>query len=97
MASGQTYATWATTLCGLQKTVKFSVKSEQNSHLNYVNEQICGIIIKETAHADVCHQCLLDPAASLENVLKMAQTYIRTLETEKVLKGDNKTKDVSIV
>jgi len=59
-----------------------------------LDEQIRDVIIKNTPHADARRQCLLDPNASLEDVLKKAQTYIKTLETDQVLKGDQLVHDV---
>jgi len=47
-------------------------------------------MIKETPDADVRRrQCLIDPDASFEDVLKKAETYVKTLRTDQLLKGES--------
>ena len=88
--AGQSYADWAAELHGLAQGCAFSCKNA-GCCMSYVNEQICDIIIKETPHADVRSQCLLDADPSLNDVLKKARAFIRITETDKILKGEAST------
>lgn len=90
MKPNQSYSDWAADLRGLARNCNFTCKKEDCGE-SYVDDQIRDIIIKETPHADVRRQCLLDPDPTLENVLKKAATYIQTAETDKVLKGETST------
>ena len=87
MKTGQSYVDWAAELCGLARHCAFTCKST-GCGTSYVDEQIRDIIIKETPHADVRRQCLLDADPSLNDVLKKATAFIKTTETDKILKGE---------
>ena len=54
-----------------------------------VDDQIRDVFIKETPHANIRRQCLLEADPTLNNVLAKAATYIQTAETDKVLKGES--------
>jgi len=90
MKPNQSYSDWAADLRGLARNCNFTCKKEDCGK-SYVDDQIRDIVIKETPHADVRRQCLLDPDPTLENVFKKAATYIQTAETDKVLKGETST------
>ena len=89
MKQNQTYADWAAELRGLARHCNFTCKNEECKQ-SYVDDQIRDVIIKETPHADVRRQCLLDSNPSLECVLTKATTYLKTTETDRVLKGEPK-------
>ena len=78
MQPGQSYSAWAATLREMAGDCRFVCKSERFNHASYsyVDEQIRDVIIKETLHADVGRQFLIDPDASLDDVLKKAETYV---------------------
>ena len=87
MKPGETYADWVATLRGLSRNCNFICKNEA-CKLSYVDEQIRDVLIKETPHADIRRQCLLDTDPSLDDVLKKATTYLQTTETDRVIKGE---------
>lgn len=87
MTSDQTYSDWAADLRGIARNCNFICKKDGCGE-SYVDDQIRDMIIKETPHADVRRQCLLEADPTLEFVLKKADTYVTTTETAKVLKGE---------
>ena len=87
MKPEQSYSDWAADLRGIARNCNFICK-KTGCNESYVDDQIRDIIIKETPHADVRRQCLLDTDPSLDEVLKKANTFITTTETDKVLKGE---------
>ncbi|XP_067949650.1 uncharacterized protein [Watersipora subatra] len=87
MKKNQTYADWAAELQGLARHCNFTCKNNGCGQ-SYVDDQIKDVIIKETPHADVRRQCLLDNNPTLDDVLAKAVTYIKTTETDRVLKGE---------
>ena len=88
MKPGQSYSDWAADLRGLARNCNFVCKNEHCGQ-SYVDEQIRDVIIKETPHADVRRQCLLESDPTLNDILKKAATYITTTETDRVLKGES--------
>jgi hypothetical protein len=64
--------------------------------MSYVDEQIRDMIIKETPHADVRRQRLMERDPSLDDVLKKAFAYVTTTETDKILRGTNNTSTTQI-
>ena len=98
MQTGQTYPDWVATLRGLAKDCQFICKSNACNHLSFVDDQIRDVLIQHTPHPEVRRQCLIDSNASLEDVLKKAQTYVETLKTDQLLAGNkNDLKKTSIV
>ena len=93
MQPGQSYADWAANLRGLAKDCNFRCKSDQCNNKSYVDEQIRDVIIKETPHADIRRQCLQDPDPTLQSVLQKATAYIKTSQTDQVLKGCETSKE----
>lgn len=87
MKPDQSYSDWAADLRGIARNCNFVCKNTECTE-TYVDDQIRDIIIKETPHADVRRQCLLDSDPSLDEVLKKAETFITTTETDRVLKGE---------
>ncbi|XP_067940449.1 uncharacterized protein [Watersipora subatra] len=87
MKPNQSYSDWAADLRGIARNCNFICKNTGCGE-SYVNDQIRDVIIKETPHADIRRQCLLDTDPSLEDVLKKASTFITTSETDRVLKGE---------
>jgi hypothetical protein len=86
MKPNQSYADWAAELRGLARHCNFTCKN-QACKRSYVDDQIRDVLIKETPHADIRRQCLLETDPSLEVVLKKATTYLQTTETDRVIKG----------
>jgi len=87
MKPEQSYSDWAADLRGIAHKCNFICKKTGCGEA-YVDEQIRDVIIKETPHADVRRLCLLEEDPSLDDVLKKANTFITTAETNKVLKGE---------
>ena len=87
MKPEQSYSDWAADLRGIARNCNFICKKTGCGEA-YVDEQIRDVIIKETPHADVRRLCLLETDPSLDDVLKKANTFITTAETDKVLKGE---------
>ena len=96
MQPGQSYADWIATLRGISKDCNF-ICSRDGCDQSYVDELMRDLIIKETPHADVRRHCLTQTNPSLDDVLKVAATYVRTLETDRVIQGESNGKDTSIV
>ena len=94
MKPNQTYSDWAADLRGIARSCNFVCKKHGCGE-SYVDDQIRDIIIKDTPHADVRRQCLLDTDPSLEDVLRKASTFVTTSETDKVLKGETNTSDIT--
>ena len=88
MKPDQSYSDWAADLRGIARNCNFTCKGE-GCGKSYVDEQIRDVIIKETPHADIRRQCLLESDPSLDDILKKAATYITTTETDRVLKGES--------
>jgi len=86
MQSGETYSDWAARLRGLGKDCAFHC-NKTGCGTGYLDEQIRDVIIKESPHPDIRRQCLLETNPSLQDVLVKANTYIRTSETDAMLKG----------
>ena len=61
-----------------------------------MDDQIRDVLIQNTPHAEVRRQCLIDPNASLNDVLKKAQLYVRTLSTDQLLSGGSNNHPVSV-
>jgi len=89
MQPGHSYSKWAASPRGVARDCRFICKSERCNHASYVDDQIRDVIIKETPRADVRRQCLNDPDESLDDVLKKAETYVKTLRTDQLLKGES--------
>lgn len=87
MRPDQSYLDWAADLRGIARNCNFVCKNTDCGE-SYIDDQIRDVIIKETPHADVRRQCLLDTDPSLDDVLKKAETFITTTETDRVLKGE---------
>ena len=56
-----------------------------------MDEQIRDVIIQNTTHAEIRRQCLIEPNISLNDVMKKAILYMRTLETGQLLAGSSTT------
>ncbi|XP_067947253.1 uncharacterized protein [Watersipora subatra] len=87
MKTDPSYVDWAAELCGLARHCAFTCKST-GCGTSYVNEQIRDLTIEEMPHGDVSRQCLLDADPSLNDVLKNAAAFIKTTETDKILKRE---------
>ena len=85
MKNGQTYSDWAAELRGLGKDCMFKCQKTGCGE-SYLDEQIRDVIIKQTPHPDIRRQCLLDNNPSLQDILQKATNYIRTTETDTMLK-----------
>jgi len=96
MMPGQSYADWVANLRGIARNCEFRCKSNACNHLSFVDDQIRDVIIQNTPHADVRRQCLIDPEASLNDVLRKAQLYVRTLKTDQLLSGGSNSQPVAV-
>ena len=86
MKPDQSYADWVATLRGLSKDCQF-VCSNNDCRRSYVDELIRDLIIKETPHADVRRQCLMETNPSLEDVLKKPRLSLELLRLTKLSRG----------
>ena len=77
MKPDQSYSDWAADFRGIARNCNFTCKGE-GCGKSYVDKQIRDVIIKETPHADIRRQCLLESDPSLDDILKKAATYITT-------------------
>ena len=80
MQPGQSYLDWVASLRGLAKDCQFNCKSEACHHLSFVDDQIRDVLIQNTPHAEVRRQCLVDPNASLADVLKKSTSICTNFE-----------------
>ena len=91
MQPGQSYPEWVESLRGIAKDCNVVCKSEACHHCSYVDEQIRNVIIQNTPHAEIRRWCLIEPNISLNDVMKKAILYMRTLETDQLLTGSSTT------
>ena len=91
MQPDQLYPEWVASLRGIAKDCTFVCKSEACHHCSYVDEQLREVIIQNTPHAEIRRQCLIEPNISLNDVMKKAILYMRTLETHQLFTGSSTT------
>ena len=89
MQPHQTYSDWVATLRGLARDCRFECKSDACNHQSFVDEQIRDVILLNTPHPEVRRQCLLEQNISLEDALKKATLYTKTVETDRLLTSND--------
>ena len=95
MESHQTYADWVAVLRGIARNCQFTCKSNECNHRSFVDEQIRDVVILNTPHPEVRRQCLLEPNISLDDVLKKAMLYTKTVETDRLLTSHSSVNKMS--
>ncbi len=92
MKKDQTYEDWVAELRGLAVDCKFTCPVATCA-ASYSDEIIRDQLIKESPHAEIRHKCLLETRPSLPKVLEIAQLYVQTAETDKLIKGGGSPPD----
>lgn len=95
MEPNQTYADWVAVLRGIARNCQFTCKSNECNHQSFVDEQIRDVIILNTPHPEVRRQCLLEQNISLEDVIKKATLYTKTIETDRLLTSHSSVNKLS--